>query len=79
MNKNMSDKYSIGILGSNGFVGEVMKKYYTNAKGYDIVGECNPLEEVLKQDVVFIAFNLKDNGINSYDKVAEYMKKAPKD
>lgn len=72
------DKYTVGILG-NGFVGKVIKKYYPNAKVYDILGVCDPLEEVLKQDVIFIAFNLKDNGIGSYEAVSAYLRQAPED
>ena len=71
------DKYTIGILGCNGFVGKVMRKYYVSAKGYDIVGDCDQLEDVLKQDVIFIAFNLKDNGIDSYETVSTYLRQAP--
>lgn len=53
----------IGILGSNGFVGEVLKKYYPNNAGYDIQGSCNKLETVLNCEIIFVAINLKDNCI----------------
>ena len=72
------DKYTIGILGF-GFVGKVMKKYYAKAKVFDVSGEGDHLEEVLKQDIIFIAFNLKDNGIESYEAVSTYLKQAPED
>lgn len=69
---------SIGILGG-GFVGKILKKYYPQATVYDISGQDDPLEEVLNKEIIFIAFNLKDNGINSYEAVAEYMRQAPED
>src|SRR3990167_4133587 len=68
MNKN-----SIGIIGK-GFVGDILQRYYPQAKSYDIKGNCDPLEEVLKQDIIFIAFLTKDNdGMG----VKEYAHKAP--
>lgn len=54
-------KTNIGILGSNGFVGKILKQYYPNAIGYDIQGECDKLEDVLNRDIVFVAINLLDN------------------
>ena len=69
MNKN-----NIGIIGSSGFIGQILKRYYTNAKGYDLVGEHDLLEDVLRQDIIFIAFLTKDN---SGDGVREYAEQAP--
>lgn len=68
----------IGIIGA-GFVGSILKKYYTEAKSYDIAAELDPLNDVLNQKVIFIAFNLKDNcrSEESYKQLAEYPKKAP--
>lgn len=74
----MQNKYTISVLG-NGFVGKVMKKYYPDALVFDIKDSPNTLEEVLACEIIFIAFNLKDNGIDSYEQVAEYMRKAPQD
>ena len=65
---------TIGILGSNGFIGNILKKYYPGAKGYDIKGPCDPLEEVLAQDIIFISFLHPDNMI---DDVMPYARKAP--
>lgn len=64
---------TIGIIG-RGFVGQILKKYYPQAKVYDIVGECDKLEDVLRQDIIFIAFLTKDN---SGDGIADYAKQAP--
>ena len=75
----MLDKnISVGIIGA-GFVGKIMKDYYKEAKQYDIVGEHDPLEEVLTQDVIFLAFNLKDNcrSEESYNAIADYARQAP--
>lgn len=70
MNKN-----SIGIIG-NGFVGQIIKKYYPDALVYDIKGDCDPLIDVLNREVIFIAFNSLDNGISeeSYRQLASYPK-----
>lgn len=75
MNKK---EISCGIIGQ-GFVGKIMKDYYKEAKVYDINGEYDSLEEVLNQDVIFLAFNLVDNcrSEKSYNIIAEYAKKAP--
>ena len=54
-------KKNIGILGSNRFVGKILKQYYPDAIGYDIRGECDKLEDVLNRDIIFIAINLLDN------------------
>lgn len=79
MDRNTSQKYSIGILGY-GFVGRVLHKYYPDALTYDSIdGDTDRLGTVLSQDVVFITFNLKDNGIGSYEDVATYMRQAPED
>ena len=69
---------TIGIIGG-GFVGQILKKYYPSATVYDNVGECDALEDVLNREIIFIAFNLKDNGATSYEQVAEYMREAPAD
>ena|SRR3990167_444306 len=70
----MLNKNNIGIIGSNGFVGAILKRYYPQAKGYDINGECDPLDEVLRQDIIFIAFLTKDN---SGDGIMDYARQAP--
>lgn len=67
---------SIGIIGV-GFVGKILKRYYDDAKVYDIAGDCDPLESVLKCDIIFIAFNLKDNGLTSFEAIETYLKQAP--
>src|SRR3990167_4471111 len=67
MNKN-----SIGIIGK-GFVGDILQRYYPQAKSYDIKGNCDPLEDVLRQDIVFIAFLTKDNDGGG---IAEYARQA---
>ena len=64
---------TVGIIGSNGFVWQILKKYYPEAKGYDKTGPCDPIDEVIKQDIIFIAFLTKDNdgqGIFPYATVA---------
>lgn len=68
--------YTIGIVGG-GFVGQVLKKYYPKALVYDSNGKFDKLENVLGQEIIFIAFNLKDNGLESYESVATYLRQAP--
>lgn len=63
---------SIGILG-NGFVGKILKQYYPDALVYDIQGPTDPLERVLAQDVIFIAFNLKDNATGGIEPIMAYL------
>ena len=63
---------TIGIIGG-GFVGQILKRYYPTAKMYDIKGDCDPLEVVLKQDIIFIAFLTQDNtakGVIEYGNLA---------
>lgn len=69
---------SVGIVG-RGFVGKILQRYYPSAFSYDPLDGKHPLELVLTQDVVFIAFNLKDNALSedSYQQVAFYPKTAP--
>lgn len=55
----MKDK-TIGIIGQ-GFVGKIIKKFYPQAKTFDIKGEYDPLREVLSQDIIFVAVNIPDN------------------
>ncbi|MBI2110669.1 hypothetical protein HYT51_02720 [Candidatus Woesearchaeota archaeon] len=76
MNKN-----SIGIIGSNGFIGKILKKYYPQASGYDIQGECDELLEVLSKDIIFIAINLGDNCASSESKniLKEYLREIKKE
>ena len=69
---------SIGIIGG-GFVGQVLKKYYPQATVYDINGSYDELKDVLNKEIIFIAFNLKDNGIGSLDPIREYLIAAPVD
>lgn len=71
---------TIGIIGG-GFVGKILKKYYPSATLYDIDESLrqDELDDVLNKEIIFIAFNLVDNGLRSYERVAEYMKKAPED
>lgn len=69
-------KKSIGIIGG-GFVGQILKRYYPEAKIYDKNKEFDSLEEVLRQEVIFIAFSLLDNGRESYAEVARYPETAP--
>lgn len=64
----------IGIIGK-GFVGDILQRYYPEAKSYDIKGNCDPLEEVLQQDIIFIAFLTKDN---SGTGIVDYAMHAPK-
>ena len=76
----MKNKYTIGIIGG-GFVGDILKKYYEDALVFDINGKYDRAEDVLRQEVIFIAFNITDNcrSQTSYDSVAEYAKLAPDD
>lgn len=57
-----------GIIGSNGFVGKILKRYYPDAIGYDINGECDELEQVMNCDIIFVAINLIDNCISDKSK-----------
>lgn len=52
---------NISIIGSNGFIGSILKRYYPEASGYDIKGECDSLDEVLSKDIIFVAINFQDN------------------
>ena len=65
-----------GIIGG-GFVGQILKRYYSDAKVYDINGKFDGKDQVLAQDIIFLAFNLTDNGLNTYELIAEYPKLAP--
>lgn len=71
---------TIGIIGG-GFVGQILKKYYPDAKMYDINDKFDPVDDVLEQEVIFIAFNLTDNcrSKESYESVASYLRRAPED
>ncbi len=69
---------SLGIIGG-GFVGAILKKYYPQATMYDINGQYDELKDVINKEIIFIAFNLKDNGFNGLDPIREYLKKAPAD
>ncbi len=52
---------SIGIIGG-GFIGEVIKRFYPQAKVYDIrPGTWDSVEDVLAQDYIFVAVNFADN------------------
>ena len=64
----------ISIIGG-GFVGQILKRFYPEAKIYDINGQFDSLEEVLRADTIFIAFNVKDNARSeeSYAQVADYL------
>lgn len=66
----------ISIIGY-GFIGKIIKQYYPEALVYDIAEKSDSLDDVLSADIIFIAFNLKDNGFNSLDSLIDYMKKAP--
>lgn len=61
LTKKMLNKNSIGIIGSNGFIGQILKRYYPQAKGYDIKGVCNPWDEVRKCEMFFVCVNFQDN------------------
>lgn len=73
------NKPTIGIIGG-GFVGQILKKYYPDALMYDINGKFDDEDDVLNQDIVFIAFLLKDNALSeeSYQSLAYYPRKARK-
>src|SRR3990167_10764287 len=57
----MDTKKTIGIIGSNGFIGQILKRYYPDAKGYDVRGPCDSWEEVRKAEVFFVCANFQDN------------------
>lgn len=67
------DKKSIGIIGY-GFVGRILRQYYPDALVWDNCGdiEVDDLEDVLDCDVIFIAFNAKDNAIDGHESIGEY-------
>lgn len=70
----MLNKNSIGIIGM-GFVGDILKRYYPQAKTYDLYKNSDRLEDVLNSEVIFISFLTKDNDGSG---VADYAKVAPK-
>ena len=41
--------------------GKILKKYYPDAKVYDIKGDTDSLRDVLAQDIIFVAVNFLDN------------------
>lgn len=65
-------KKTIGIIGG-GFVGQILKRYYPEAKVYDINEKFDELEDVINKDIVFIAFNLRDNAIEGTTKIDDYL------
>lgn len=75
---DQENKYTIGIIGY-GFVGKILKKYYKDALVYDINEKSDDLHNVLKQEIIFIVFNLKDNGIGSHAEIVKYCQSAPED
>lgn len=66
-------KNKIGIIGG-GFVGQILKRYYPEALVYDIKENFDKLDDVLNQEIIFIAFLTKDN---SGEGIKEYASKAP--
>ena len=68
---------TISIIGSNGFIGQILKRYYPTANGYDIQGESDPLDVVLSRDIIFIAINFQDNCASkeNYNILKEYFNK----
>lgn len=66
-------KETIGVVG-RGFVGTVIADYYAEhghgVKSYDIRGDCDPIEVVGTQDVVFIAIMLPRNGTSAEERNA---------
>lgn len=69
------DKESIGIIGK-GFIGQVLHRYYPHAATYDIK-DTEPLDTVLNKEIIFIAFNLVDNGLTSFSEISSYAEAAP--
>lgn len=66
---------NISIIGM-GFVGQVLKRYYPNAKTYDPYKTGgDPLEEALNSTFIFISFLTIDNDGSG---IAEYAQKAEK-
>ncbi|RJQ36403.1 hypothetical protein C4552_03895 [Candidatus Parcubacteria bacterium] len=52
---------NIGIIGA-GFVGDILKRYYPEAKWYDIKpGNWDSIEETVSQEIIFVAVNFPDN------------------
>jgi len=68
-------KNKIGIIGG-GFVGDILKKYYPDAKVYDIdpVKSKDKLEDTIDCQYVFIALNFVDNCISesNLDEIFDY-------
>lgn len=56
----MLNKNNIGIIGG-GFVGSILKRYYPQAKVYDIKGGFDSWFEVRKSEIIFLAVNILDN------------------
>lgn len=69
----------IGIIGG-GFVGQILKQYYPEAKVWDIdiAKSTASREEVLSQDYIFVAVNFQDNcsSNDSKDKLYQYFTEA---
>ena len=74
----MNKQPTIGIIGA-GFIGAILKRYFKNAKQYDIAVDIDKLEDVLACDVIFLAFNVLDNGVSEKSKedIERYPKQAP--
>ena len=53
-------KTNCSIIG-NGFVGQILKRYYPEAPVFDIKDSPNALAEVLAKRYIFIAYNVLDN------------------
>ena len=63
---------TIGIIGG-GFIGQVLKRAYPSATVYDINGQFDKREDVVNKDIIFIAFNLKDNALSGTLQIEEYL------
>lgn len=68
----MNEENKIGIIGM-GFVGQILRRYYPYTKWYDPKDSESNLEAVFKCKYIFIAFNLVDNALGSYDEVSRYL------
>ena len=60
-------KQTIGIVGM-GMVGGTLKSWFPEAKAWDKYKKSpNTKEEVLEQDIIFLAIYLEDNGLSKKD------------
>lgn len=61
---------NIGIIGGAGFVGQILRRYYPDAKWSDKDSDDKTIAEVLSCDIIFVAVNFQDNCASEESKAA---------